>query len=68
MLVIKGSESIGLRLATQESAVNFCFSKEAELIPSAQPGKTESKSKYQRLLHLMSAHKNKNIAMQCFKL
>ncbi|XP_030574704.1 rho GTPase-activating protein 11A isoform X2 [Archocentrus centrarchus] len=38
------SESIGLRLATQESATSFRFTKEMEFIPSAQPGKTECKS------------------------
>lgn len=38
------SESIGLRLAKQESATSFRFTKETEFIPSVQPGKTESKS------------------------
>ncbi|XP_039459663.1 rho GTPase-activating protein 11A isoform X1 [Oreochromis aureus] len=38
------SESIGLRLAKQESDTSFRFTKETEFIPSVQPGKTESKS------------------------
>lgn len=38
------SESIGLRLAKQESTTSFRFTKETEFIPSVQPGKTESKS------------------------
>lgn len=44
MLVIKGSESIGWRLATQESATSFRFTKETEFSPSVQPRKAESKS------------------------
>lgn len=47
MPLIKASESIGLRLAKQESTTSFRFTKETEFIPSVQPGKTESKSKYQ---------------------
>ncbi|XP_028251139.1 rho GTPase-activating protein 11A isoform X5 [Parambassis ranga] len=42
-----GSESIGWRLATQESTTSFRFSKETEFSPSVVPRKTESKgSKY----------------------
>ncbi|KAK2826189.1 hypothetical protein Q5P01_020403 [Channa striata] len=39
-----GSESIGWRLATQESATSFRFTKETEFSPSVLPRKTESKS------------------------
>ncbi|XP_041669209.1 rho GTPase-activating protein 11A isoform X1 [Cheilinus undulatus] len=39
-----GSESIGLRLATQESTTTFCFTKETEFSPSVVPGKVESKN------------------------
>ncbi|XP_039993929.1 rho GTPase-activating protein 11A [Xiphias gladius] len=39
-----GSESIGWRLATQESTTSFCFTKETEFSPSVLPRKTESKS------------------------
>lgn len=46
MPVIKGSESIGWRLASQESTTKFCFSKDTEFSPSAVPRKTESKSEY----------------------
>ncbi|AWP16643.1 putative rho GTPase-activating protein 11A [Scophthalmus maximus] len=44
MLVIKGSESIGWRLATQESTTGFRFTKETEFSPSVLPRKTECKS------------------------
>ncbi|KAG8013634.1 Rho GTPase-activating protein 11A [Nibea albiflora] len=44
MLVIKGSESIGWRLATQESTASFRFTKETEFSPSGLPRKAESKS------------------------
>ncbi|XP_059210083.1 rho GTPase-activating protein 11A isoform X2 [Centropristis striata] len=39
-----GSESIGWRLATQESTTSFRFTKETEFSPSVLPRKTESKS------------------------
>ncbi|KAF3701325.1 Rho GTPase-activating protein 11A Rho-type GTPase-activating protein 11A [Channa argus] len=39
-----GSESIGWRLATQESTTSFPFTKETEFSPSILPRKTESKS------------------------
>ncbi|XP_019940470.2 rho GTPase-activating protein 11A isoform X1 [Paralichthys olivaceus] len=39
-----GSESIGWRLATQESTTSFCFTKETEFSPSVLPRKTECKS------------------------
>nr|XP_020441905.1 rho GTPase-activating protein 11A isoform X2 [Monopterus albus] len=39
-----GSESIGWRLATQESTTSFCFTKETEFSPSIHPRNTESKS------------------------
>ncbi|XP_020485624.2 rho GTPase-activating protein 11A isoform X1 [Labrus bergylta] len=39
-----GSESIGWRLATQESTASFCFTKETEFSPSVLPRKAESKS------------------------
>ncbi|XP_040917461.1 rho GTPase-activating protein 11A isoform X2 [Toxotes jaculatrix] len=39
-----GSESIGWRLATQESTTSFRFTKETEFSPSVLPGKTECKS------------------------
>ncbi|XP_038585092.1 rho GTPase-activating protein 11A isoform X1 [Micropterus salmoides] len=39
-----GSESIGWRLATQESTTRFCFTEETEFTPSAVPRKAESKS------------------------
>uniref|UniRef100_UPI0037E9232B rho GTPase-activating protein 11A isoform X1 n=1 Tax=Semicossyphus pulcher TaxID=241346 RepID=UPI0037E9232B len=39
-----GSESIGLRLATQESTTGFCFTEETEFSPSVLPRKAESKS------------------------
>ncbi|XP_073338926.1 rho GTPase-activating protein 11A isoform X1 [Pagrus major] len=39
-----GSESIGWRLATQESTTSFRFTKETEFSPSVQPRKAESKS------------------------
>lgn len=38
------SESIGWRLATQESTTSFCFTKETEFSPSVLPRKAESKS------------------------
>ncbi|XP_067471459.1 rho GTPase-activating protein 11A isoform X1 [Thunnus thynnus] len=42
-----GSESIGWRLATQESTTSFRFTKEIEFSPAALPRNTESKnSKY----------------------
>uniref|UniRef100_A0A7N5ZZ17 Rho-GAP domain-containing protein n=1 Tax=Anabas testudineus TaxID=64144 RepID=A0A7N5ZZ17_ANATE len=44
MLTIKGSESIGWRLATQESTTSFLFTKETEFSPSVLPRKTESNS------------------------
>lgn len=46
MLVLKGSESIGWRLATQESTTSFRFTKETEFSPSALPRKAEPKSEY----------------------
>ncbi|TKS86522.1 Rho GTPase-activating protein 11A [Collichthys lucidus] len=39
-----GSESIGWRLATQESTTSFRFTKETEFSPSGLPRKAESKS------------------------
>nr|XP_057946143.1 rho GTPase-activating protein 11A-like [Doryrhamphus excisus] len=39
-----GSESIGWRLATQESTASFCFTKETVFSPSAQPTNVDSKS------------------------
>ncbi|XP_054469853.1 rho GTPase-activating protein 11A isoform X2 [Anoplopoma fimbria] len=39
-----GSESIGWRLATQESTTSFCFTKETEFSPSGLPRKAEPKS------------------------
>ncbi|XP_076604034.1 rho GTPase-activating protein 11A isoform X2 [Chaetodon auriga] len=39
-----GSESIGWRLATQESTTSFRFTKETEFSPSVLPRKAESKS------------------------
>ncbi|KAI3367817.1 hypothetical protein L3Q82_026650 [Scortum barcoo] len=39
-----GSESIGWRLATQESTTSFRFTKETEFSPSALPRKAEPKS------------------------
>ncbi|XP_072221867.1 rho GTPase-activating protein 11A isoform X2 [Leuresthes tenuis] len=39
-----GSESIGWRLATQESTTSFLFTKETEFSPSVLPRKAESKS------------------------
>uniref|UniRef100_A0A3P8RN84 Rho GTPase activating protein 11A n=1 Tax=Amphiprion percula TaxID=161767 RepID=A0A3P8RN84_AMPPE len=39
-----GSESIGWRLATQESTTSFRFTKETEFSPTVLPRKTESKS------------------------
>ncbi|KAM4541925.1 rho GTPase-activating protein 11A isoform 1-T1 [Odontesthes bonariensis] len=39
-----GSESIGWRLATQESTTSFLFTKETEFSPTALPRKAESKS------------------------
>ncbi|XP_029983552.1 rho GTPase-activating protein 11A isoform X2 [Sphaeramia orbicularis] len=39
-----GSESIGWRLATQESTTSFRFTKETDFSPSVLPRKTESKS------------------------
>ncbi|XP_028422479.1 rho GTPase-activating protein 11A isoform X1 [Perca flavescens] len=39
-----GSESIGWRLATQESTTSFRFTKETEFSPSALPRKAETKS------------------------
>lgn len=39
-----GSESIGWRLATQESTISFRFTKETEFSPSVLPRKAESKS------------------------
>ncbi|XP_023286746.1 rho GTPase-activating protein 11A isoform X1 [Seriola lalandi dorsalis] len=39
-----GSESIGWRLATQESTTSFRFTKETEFSPSVLPRKTEGKS------------------------
>ncbi|XP_026165630.1 rho GTPase-activating protein 11A isoform X1 [Mastacembelus armatus] len=39
-----GSESIGWRLATQESTTRFHFTTEPEYSPSVLPGNTESKS------------------------
>ncbi|XP_060939189.1 rho GTPase-activating protein 11A isoform X1 [Limanda limanda] len=39
-----GSESIGWRLATQESTTSFLFTKETEFSPSVLPRKKESKS------------------------
>lgn len=46
MLVIKGSESIGWRLATQESTTSFLFTKETEFSPSVLPRKAESNGEY----------------------
>ncbi|XP_032356843.1 rho GTPase-activating protein 11A isoform X1 [Etheostoma spectabile] len=39
-----GSESIGWRLATQESTTTFCFTKETEFSPSVLPRTAETKS------------------------
>ncbi|KAM7375699.1 hypothetical protein PAMP_005483 [Pampus punctatissimus] len=39
-----GSESIGWRLATQESTASFCFTKETVFSPSALPRNTEPES------------------------
>ncbi|CAJ1073776.1 rho GTPase-activating protein 11A [Xyrichtys novacula] len=39
-----GSESIGLRLATQESTTSFCFTKETEFSPSVLMRRAEPKS------------------------
>ncbi|KAM8833265.1 rho GTPase-activating protein 11A [Synchiropus picturatus] len=42
-----GSESIGWRLATQESTTSFCFTKETpEFSPSVRPRPTETKSSH----------------------
>ncbi|XP_040054800.2 rho GTPase-activating protein 11A isoform X1 [Gasterosteus aculeatus] len=39
-----GSESIGWRLATQESTTSFCFTKETRFSPSVLPRKAEPRS------------------------
>lgn len=39
-----GSETIGWRLATQESTVSFCATKDAEFTPAARRDRPESKS------------------------
>ncbi|TNN87221.1 Rho GTPase-activating protein 11A [Liparis tanakae] len=44
MLVLKGSESIGWRLATQESTTSFRFTKDTEFSPSLLPRNAEPKS------------------------
>lgn len=41
-----GSESIGGRLASQESTTNFCFTREVEFSPSVVPKTTEPGTKY----------------------
>uniref|UniRef100_A0A8C2XTV6 Rho GTPase activating protein 11A n=1 Tax=Cyclopterus lumpus TaxID=8103 RepID=A0A8C2XTV6_CYCLU len=43
---VSGSESIGWRLATQESTTSFRFTKETEFSPSVLPRKAEPKSEY----------------------
>lgn len=46
MLVIKGSESIGLRLATQETIPSSRFTKDLEFSPSVHPRNPESKGEH----------------------
>lgn len=49
MLLMKGTESIGWRLATQESTTSFLFTEETKFSSFVLPRNAESKSKYQRL-------------------
>lgn len=46
MLVKKGLESIGWRLATQESTTSFLFTKEAAFSPSVLPSNAEPKGEF----------------------
>ncbi|XP_068195110.1 rho GTPase-activating protein 11A [Antennarius striatus] len=55
-----GSESIGWRLASQESTTAFCFTKEAEFSPSVLPGKTGSKGS-----NYMSKSEDNLLTPQC---
>lgn len=44
MLLVKGSESIGWRLATQETTAGFSFTKETEFSPAVLRRSPEPKS------------------------
>lgn len=46
MLVKKGSESIGMRLATQEIIATSRFTKDLEFSPSVHPRNPESKGEH----------------------
>lgn len=48
MLLMKGSQSIGWRLASQEST-GLLLTEETKFRPFVLPRNTESKSKYQRM-------------------
>ncbi|XP_068608326.1 rho GTPase-activating protein 11A [Brachionichthys hirsutus] len=55
-----GSESIGWRLATQESTTTFCFTEETAFNPSGLPGKAESKGS-----NYMSKSEDNLLTPQC---
>lgn len=58
MLAIKGSESIGWRLATQERTTSFLFTRETEFSPSMLPKTAASKGEKKKKLVELFANKN----------